>query len=135
MKSLFTLLLFIGIASTSFSQSRPIYFHVSKAYFKLSDSAKLSPPIECKDIFIINGTQKEILVLSETAKVYTIIDQNYKEANDGAVLHLKAKDRNNSIVNFFWVDIQKGNDYTHMLIMKDATNSSFLYEGKTKDVF
>jgi hypothetical protein len=135
MKILLNLFLFIGITNIAFSQSRPIYFRVSKAYFKLHETDKLTPPIDCHDIFIINGTQKEVLVLSETGKVYSIIDQTYTKTKDGGVLQLKAEDRDNNIVNFFWIDIQKGNEYEHKLILIDEKKVSFFYEGDTKDVF
>jgi hypothetical protein len=135
MKIILALLLLTGISHIVFSQSRPIYFHVSKSSFKLHETDQLSPAIDCNDIFVINGTQKEILVLSATGKVYSIIDQSYKEATDGAVLQLTAKDRGNNIVNFFWIDIKKGEEYGHELIMINEDKSAFFYEGVAKDVF
>ncbi|HEY4149678.1 MAG TPA: hypothetical protein VGM41_12150 [Chitinophagaceae bacterium] len=136
MKTLLTLLLFTGIAHAAFSQTKPIYFHATKSSFKLHEKDKLSPPIDCNDIFILNGTQKEILVLSETGRVYTIIDQQHQQAADGELLLLTAKDRNNNIVHFFLASINKGGGkFDHTLAMINEDKSGFYYEGVARDVF
>lgn len=132
MKRIILVSLLIFISHKTFSQTKPIYFKAGQSYLWYKDNRKPLGPIECTDIILFNFPYKQIIVLSDAARVFTILNQGQGVAENGnPYIKYYTSDEDGNKLTFTYLIA----DSKIRIIMDDPRYPYTIFEGEVKKVY
>lgn len=133
---LFILIVCFSIPKT-FAQvfSDYIYFKASEARLPIGKDTTLKGPFACDDIVFINFKYNQIVIMSSTARVYTIEKMENKSHGIDARLDCQTRDASGKKVNFYLISHRSSKTDSRIIYQGADGTGLMVLDGKSYNVF